>query len=122
MLLFLDLTLFAIHVSVISFNLFGWIRPSWRKAHLAVVLLTLSSWFILGFWYGFGYCFLTDWEWDIKRSLGETNLPHSFITYLTNNLLGLNMAATTVDVITVAAFVPAVVISIYLNVRKWRKG
>ncbi|MTI22894.1 DUF2784 family protein [Fulvivirga sp. RKSG066] len=121
MLLFLDLILFALHIAVIGFNLFGWIPRRWRRAHLVVVALTLFSWIILGFWYGFGYCFLTDIEWDIKRELGETNLPGSFITYLTNNILGMSLSSKTVDIITVGAYVPAVLVSLYLNFKPKRK-
>jgi len=115
MLFFIDLTLFALHICIIGFNLFGWVVPKWRKAHLWVVGITLFSWIVLGFWYGFGYCLLTDIEWGIKRQLGETGLPNSFIAYLTNNVVGLNLSASTVDTITLAAFIPAVVASIYLN-------
>ncbi|HUR31773.1 MAG TPA: hypothetical protein VMZ69_10110 [Saprospiraceae bacterium] len=41
-----------------------------RKAHLLVIDLTIASWFIIGLWKGFGYCFLTDWHWRIKEKLG----------------------------------------------------
>lgn len=115
MLFFIDLTLFAIHLFVIAFNLFGWIVPKWRMAHMWVVGITLFSWIVLGFWFGFGYCILTDFEWDIKRQLGESGLPNSFITYLTNNVMGLSIRPSTIDIITVAAFVPAVLLSIYFN-------
>jgi len=118
MLFFLDLTLFALHLAIIGFNLFGWVKPSWRRAHLVVVGLTLFSWLILGFWFGFGYCFLTDLEWSIKNALGETGLPLSFISYLTNNIFHLGLQSSTVEYITVGAFVPAVVISLWLNFRK----
>ncbi|MDX1628356.1 MAG: DUF2784 domain-containing protein [Fulvivirga sp.] len=115
MLFFVDLTLFAIHIAVILFNLFGWVVPKWRRLHLWVVSLTIFSWVILGFWFGFGYCFLTDFEWSIKRQLGETDLPNSFITYLTNNIFGLSLDPGTVDTITIAAFVPPVVLTVYFN-------
>ncbi len=77
--------------------------------------MTLFSWVVLGFWKGFGYCILTDWHWDIKRDLGEQDLPHSFITYLTNNILGLTLTPFAVDVITGVAFITAILISIRLT-------
>mgnify|MGYP001802311496 FL=1 len=115
MLYFLDITLFVAHVIIIFFNLFGWVFGATRKLHLIAVSITLFSWVVLGFWKGFGYCILTDWHWDIKRDLGEHNLPHSFITYLTNNILGLTLTPFAVDVITGVAFITAILISIRLN-------
>ncbi len=115
MLFFIDLTLFALHIAVILFNLFGWIIPRWRKAHLWVVAITLFSWLFLGIWFGFGYCVLTDLEWDIKRQLGEKGLPNSFITYLTNNIVGLDISPAIIDMLTVGAFVPAILLSVYFN-------
>lgn len=118
MLYFIDIALFILHISVIVFNLLGWVIPSWRKAHLGLIAITLFSWLVLGIWYGFGYCLLTDVAWDIKRQLGEKNLPGSFITYLANNIFGLAINPLTIDIITVVAFVPAVGLSIYFNLFK----
>ncbi len=110
-----DSLLFTTHVVVILFNLFGWIHPKTRKAHLVVVGLTLFSWLVLGIWKGFGYCILTDWEWDIKRELGERHLPASFIQYLTNNIFGLTLNRTTVDSLTLGFFLAAIVMTIKVN-------
>lgn len=117
MLLVADYILFIIHILIIGINLFGWIHPKTRKLHFGVVGLTLFSWVVLGFWKGFGYCFLTDWEWDIKRQLGEKNLPGSFIRYLTNNVMGLNLDRITVDLMTAISFVIAILIAITIFVR-----
>lgn len=111
MLEFLDSLLFSAHIIIIAFNLFGWIHPKTRKAHLIVVGLTLFSWIILGFWKGFGYCILTDWEWDIKRELGEKNLPPSFIAYITNNIFNLDLSRGLVDAATVGFFVLAILMA-----------
>ena len=118
MVLFLDLTLFALHIAIILINLFGWIVPRWRRFHLVVVGVTLFSWIVMGFFYGFGYCFLTDWHWEIKRQLGVTGLPNSFIAYLTNNVAGLDLSGTQVEYLTLGVFLPAIVISIYFNIKK----
>jgi len=115
---FLDLVFFALHIAIILINLFGWVIPSWRKFHLAVVAITLFSWIVMGYFYGFGYCFLTDWHWEIKRQLGISDLPNSFVAYLTNNLAGLNLSSQTVNYITIGAFIPSILISLYLNFRK----
>ena len=116
----LDYALFFLHVAVIGFNLFGWIPRCTRKYHLWVVALTLGSWLLLGLKYGLGYCFLTDLHWQVKRNLGETNLPHSFITYLFDSL-GISISGQLVDYVTVIPFVIAIVMSTYFNFFKKKK-
>ena len=78
---------FVFHVALIIFNLFGWIPKRLRKWNLAALSLTAFSWFALGIFYGFGYCFLTDWHWQIREKLGY--LPkaiHTSIFFLRNSL------------------------------------
>ncbi|MEM7105262.1 MAG: DUF2784 domain-containing protein [Bacteroidota bacterium] len=114
MLKFLDILLFTLHLIVIVFNLTGWIWKGTRRFHLWVIGLTGASWFILGIWYGWGYCFLTDWHWSIKRQLGVEDLPNSFIQYFFE-AIGIGIVPNTTDSITLVAFVLAIVISIYFN-------
>ena len=119
MLYVLDTLLFITHLVVIGANLFAWIWKRTRRLHLWVAGVTVFSWAVLGIWNGFGYCFLTDWEWDIKRKLGERDLPHSFIQYLSDNVFGLYLSPGLVDSLTLWLFVAAIVCSVYLNfVRK----
>lgn len=87
----LDVILFFAHCFVISFNLTGWIWTCTRRWHLISVGLTVFSWLAMGIWYGLGYCALTDWHWQVKRELGETDLPNSFLTYLFNDVIGLGL-------------------------------
>ena len=76
-----DSFLTVVHLSILLFNLFGWIWPSTRKMHLVVVLVTAFCWLVLGIWYGIGFCPVTHLQWEVKAALGETNLPNSFVTY-----------------------------------------
>lgn len=124
MLHLLDYLLFSIHVFVIIANLFGWVWKKTRKAHLVVVGGTLASWFVLGIWRGWGYCILTDWEWDIKRSLGEKNLPSSFTRYLSNNVMGMELSRSTVDLLTLLGLILAIVMAILVNwvIPRLRRG
>ncbi|MEM1408747.1 MAG: DUF2784 domain-containing protein [Bacteroidota bacterium] len=115
MLAFFDGLLFVIHLVVIGINLFAWAWKRTRRLHLWVAGTTVFSWMVLGIWYGFGYCVLTDWEWDIKRQLGETNLPHSFTQYLSDNIFGLYLSTTLVDGLTLGLFVIAILCSVYVN-------
>lgn len=115
LLLFWDCFLFWAHLTVIIFNLLGWIVPQWRKAHLIVAGITLISWFVMGIWYGFGYCFVTDWHWEVKQELGETNLPSSFIKYFIDRFLHWSISEIMADILTVTCFFSAILISVYLN-------
>lgn len=42
----------------------------------------LGSWFILGQWFGIGYCPITDWHWKIKATLGRGDKPKEGYIYL----------------------------------------
>lgn len=113
----LDILLYGVHLILIGFNLLGWIWVKILRLHLLSIGLTALSWFVLGIWYGFGYCFITDWQWDVKQELGETNLPESFITHFVNQVLGLSVSVALIDWITVGLFVVVAIISV---VRNWR--
>jgi Protein of Unknown function (DUF2784) len=115
MLVLLDIIFTWIHLVVILFNSLGWIWPSMRKAHLVTILLTAISWFVLGIWYGWGYCFLTDWQWAIKAKLGETGLPASFIKYAADKVTGSDINGQLVDTITLTVFLGSILMSVYVN-------
>jgi len=110
-----DILLTLLHLSVIGFNLCGWIWKKTRRLHLVVITATAACWFILGIWYGVGYCPLTDWEWQIKEKLGESNLPGSFIKYFADKLFHRPVDAWLIDDITGIAFFCAATISLYVN-------
>jgi hypothetical protein len=110
-----DFLLVIAHLAVIVFNLFAWIFPKTRRWHLIVAALTLGSWLLLGIWYGLGYCFLTDWHWQVKRKLGETNLPDSFVKYFADRYTPFTLSAGVVDGLTVGAFAVAIACSLYVN-------
>jgi len=118
---FLDIFFLVFHTLIILFNLSGWIWKKTRLANLVVLSITAFSWFILGIWYGFGYCFCVDWHWAVKMKLGEYDLPNSYIKYLLDLMTGLNWNATLVDIITFAFFFSALFASILVNVRDWRR-
>ncbi|TMI61637.1 MAG: DUF2784 domain-containing protein [Bacteroidetes bacterium] len=115
MLKLLDIFYTCLHLLIISFNLFGWIWPQTRKLHLIVVTTTLLCWFGLGIWYGWGYCPVTDWQWDVKEKLGETNLPNSFVKYFADKVTGRDFPPPLVDRVTLISFIVAIIITIYVN-------
>ena len=111
----LDYFFTLLHLVIVGFNLLGWIWRATRRAHFIVVVVTASCWLILGIWYGIGYCPITDWQWQIKKSLGETNLPNSFIKYMVDKISPVVISADTIDLLTAVGFALAATISVYLN-------
>lgn len=94
---FLDYFFVLFHGAWVLFNLTGWAWKRARRIHLLITGLTLSSWFGLGIFYGWGYCPCTDWHWKIKRELGETNLPNSYVKYYADKLTGWSWDPLAVD-------------------------
>ncbi|MBS1531101.1 MAG: DUF2784 domain-containing protein [Bacteroidetes bacterium] len=110
-----DILLTLLHLLIIGFNLFGWIWKRTRRWHLAFAALTAGSWFILGIWFGWGYCPVTDLEWHVKEKLGEHNLPDSFIKYYADKLSGTSVSASLIDTVTTVVFFTAILVSVYVN-------
>jgi hypothetical protein len=115
MLSLLDFILSVTHLALVGFNLFGWIWRRTRKAHLITVALTAASWFLLGIWYGVGYCPITDWQWSIKERLGQRSLPDSFIKYFADLLCNCAIDAKFIEMVTAISFIAVAVLSIALN-------
>ncbi len=111
----LDLFLTLLHFVIILLNLFGWLWKPLRKAHLICVVITAGCWFILGIWYGIGYCPVTDWEWHVKTQLGETNLPDSFIKYYADKISGTSVSESLISVAIAVCFGAAALLSVYFN-------
>jgi len=111
----LDLLLTLLHFVIIGFNLLGWIWKRTRRLHLIVVCATAACWFVLGIWFGIGYCPITDWDWQIKQKLGEHNLPDSFIKYYADMIVGHSVNASLIDTLTAAGFFMAALLAVYFN-------
>jgi hypothetical protein len=103
------------HLALTLFNLTGWAWKQTRKLHLVVLVATAASWFLLGIWYGWGYCPLTAWHWDVKEKLGEKNLPNSFIKYHADRWTGYDIPASVVDTVTLAGLILAALATVYVN-------
>lgn len=113
----LDIGLLAFHSLLVGFNLIGWAWRKTRRIHLVTISATLLSWFGLGIAYGWGYCPLTDWHWQVKRALGETGLPASWVKYHLDLVTGLEWSRAVVDDLVIGSAVAAFVLSGVLN---WR--
>jgi hypothetical protein len=118
---FLDKFFFAFHSLWMALILLGWMWKRTRLANLVVVLLTAFSWFILGIWYGYGYCPSTDWHWQVRARMGIRDLPTSYTKFLVDSLTGWNVSQKAVDIVTLILLVFALSASLYTNIRDWRK-
>lgn len=116
----IDYFFFFFHSIFILFNVFGWIIPRWRFANLITLSLTAFSWFILGIWYGFGYCPMTDWHWEVRRLLGYNDNSNSYIHFLILKLAGINLPEDLVNSLTLIIFIMAYSFSIYFYIKKKR--
>jgi hypothetical protein len=112
---FLNYFFFIFHTTLILFNIAGWIFPSTRKWNLITLLITAGSWFILGIWYGWGYCPCTDWHWDVREHLGYSDQQRSYIHFLLLKLTGINFNEQLVEKITLWGFIISLAMSMILN-------
>ncbi len=117
---FLDKFFFVFHSAWIVFLLLGWMWKKTRPANLIIIVLTAFSWFILGIWYGYGYCPSTDWHWQVRAKLGFHDLPSSYTKFLIDTFTGWDVSQQTVDIVTLILLVLALGASLYLNIRDWR--
>ena len=119
--LFLDKLLDFTHLFLIFFNLFGWISKKTRSLHLITILSTLFFWFVIGLWYGLGYCPLTDYHWKIKQEIGETSLPSSYIKYILDDLFNKDFSPNFINYLTVISTFGSLTISLFLTFKKGHK-
>ena len=77
----------------------------------------MFSWVGLGFWFGWGYCFLTDLHWYIKVKNGEALLPGSYITYLLEKYGHVSFDQFYIDLVTGICAGGAFLVSWFLFVR-----
>lgn len=121
-LVFLDHAFLVAHTALIFFNLFGW---AWRKTlrlNLISIFLTAGSWVAFAPWYGLGYCPCTDWHWQVKWSLGQTDLPNNYLTYLFDAWTGIAVSDEFAFRLAWGALLPALALSIWLNLKGLRSG
>jgi hypothetical protein len=118
---FLNIFFFVFHTVWTLFNMIGWMFRVTRKWNLLTLLLTALSWFVLGIWYGWGYCLCTDWHWQVRRNLGYTDESNSYIHFLILKMTGINMDPELVNNVTLIVFVVSIIMSVWLNIRDRRK-
>lgn len=115
----LDVFFLFFHSLLILFNLFGWIWKKTRFWNFITLNLTAFSWFVLGIWYGWGYCFCTDWHWQVRKKLGLLIEQNSYISFLLETLTPMKLPQQTVDVVTLVCFLAAYAISLSLHIKRF---
>ncbi|MGP8216643.1 MAG: DUF2784 family protein [Bacteroidia bacterium] len=118
---FLDYFFIVFHTAIILFNSLGYIWKMTRRANLILLLLTAFSWFILGIWYGWGFCICTEWHWEVREHLGYGYQGDSYTHFLVKLLTGIDFPQNITDIVTASVFFISLILSITLNIRDWRK-
>ncbi len=120
MLEFLNVFFHFVHLSIIIINITFWMSLRTLRIAQITLLLTFISWFGLGIIYGFGYCFLTEWHWQVKEKLGEMNLPLSYIKLVVDRTFGLDANPELIDQWTMAILIISLLGCSIQSVRQWR--
>ena len=118
---FLNILFFVFHTVITVFNVTGWLFRRTRKWNLVTLLLTAFSWFILGIWYGWGYCVCTDWHWEVRELLGYHDQRRSYVHFLLLKLSGVDFNEALVDDVTLYVFLFSLVMSALLNFRDHKR-
>src|SRR5258708_38668094 len=121
MLLFLDFAFFFLHTLLILFNMVGWAWRRTRVLHLLTISLTTFSWFVLGAFYGWGYCLCTDWHFQGRRRLGYVDLESSYVQMLLNRVFGVTLSRPASDRLTMGVFAAPVVATAIAWALEWRR-
>ncbi|MFZ9388038.1 MAG: DUF2784 domain-containing protein [Chitinophagaceae bacterium] len=114
---YLNVFFFVFHTGLTLFNLTGWIFPATRKWHRFTILLTAFSWFVLGIWFGWGYCACTDWHWQVREAMGIHDRSNSYIHFLLLKLTGRDFDPGLVEQVTLYTFIFCVVAAVWVFIR-----
>ncbi len=109
------------HTLFTLFNISGWIFRKMRKAHFITMSATAFSWFVLGIWNGMGYCFCTEWHWQVRQMLGNPIRSHSYIHFLIREISGVNLNPDFVDRSVMIVFVLTVIFTLLVNIKDYLK-
>lgn len=117
----LNIFFFAFHSLFTLFNITGWMFRATRKWNLVTLLLTAFSWFVLGIWFGWGYCLCTDWHWNVREHMGYQDQRGSYIHFLLIKLTGINFNPNLVETTTLIVFLVSLALSTWLNFQDRKK-
>src|SRR5580765_4492639 len=119
MLPFLNVFFFLFHTLWMLFNMVGWAWRQTRPWHRLTLGLTAGSWFVLGYWFGMGYCLCTDWHWQVRQKLGFVDHDGSYTHFLLHQLTGIDLPHAFTDALTGWVFGLAILLNLALSLRDW---
>ncbi|MFB6257564.1 MAG: DUF2784 family protein [Flavobacteriales bacterium] len=122
MLPLLDVLFLIFHSSLILFNLLGWILRATRPWHLLMLILTVLSWTVMGYFYGWGYCICTDWHWQVLHEMGQHDLPWSYLSYLGQRFFGYALERSVSDTLAILGVLLPLGMNLFLRWREHRKA
>jgi len=122
MLVLADYLFFVLHTLLIGFNLTGWAWRRTRALHLIVLGLTAISWFVLGAYYGWGYCICTDWHLQVRSQLGYDDAGASYLQLLASQVFGMSLSRRASDWLAGGVFALIVLATATAWVCQWRVG
>jgi uncharacterized protein DUF2784 len=117
----LNVAFFVFHSGWIVFTCSGWAFGRTRRWHLATVAVTAFSWFVLGIWFGWGYCPFTDWHWQTRERLGYQD-PHSYIQVLGQEIVGVEIERMWADAAAMVTLTIVTALTVVLNTRDFRRN
>jgi hypothetical protein len=121
MLILLNIFFFLFHTLWILFNMIGWAWKQTRFWHRLTLALTAGSWFVLGRWYGWGYCLCTDWHWQVRQRMGFVDHDGSYTHFLLHKMTGLDLSYGFTDTLTGSVFGMAIVLNVVFSLRDWKR-
>jgi hypothetical protein len=86
------------------------------------MLLTAFSWFVLGIWYGWGYCACTDWHWQAREAMGLYDRSDSYIHFLLLKLTGINFDPQLVEHVSLIIFLVCFILTVWLTIKGRKKN
>lgn len=97
----LDYFFLVFHAVLMLLNVLGWAWSKTRKLQLYVLAITLFSWIVMGYFYGWGYCLLTDWHWEVLAEMGQRPTQHAYVQYLLERWFNVEVSREFSDRITI---------------------
>lgn len=104
-----------LHILAILINCFGWAFSKTLKLNLWFLLLTISSWSILGLFFGIGFCFLTEVHSLALGLIGSPSINFSYLDYLLLVKLKIPISSNTISILSILAVFTSLGISIKKN-------
>lgn len=118
----LNIFFFVFHSFIVLFNTFGWLFKKTRRWNLLCLMLTGASWFILGIWYGWGYCVCTHWHWMVREKLGFHDTSQNYIHLLILKTTGIDIPEKPLETGIMIIFGTSLIASIILNIHDHAKA